>query len=41
VDVELLGKLRQRSVAPDGGERHLSLEGRGVVPAWSSVHGLS
>jgi threonine dehydrogenase-like Zn-dependent dehydrogenase len=41
VDVEVLGQLRHRSVALDGGKRHLSLEGRGVVPARSSAHGLS
>ena len=41
VDVELLGKLRQRSIALDGGKRHLRLEGRCVVPARSSAHGLS
>ena len=41
VNVELLGKLRQRSIALDGGKRHLRLEGRCVVPARSSPHGLS
>jgi hypothetical protein len=41
VDVELLGKLRNRPIAFDGGKRHLRLEGRCVVPACSSVHGLS
>lgn len=38
VDVELLGKLSQRSIALHGGERHLRLEGRRVVPACSSAH---
>ena len=41
VDVELLRKLSQRSIALDGGKRHLRLEGRCVVPARSSGHGLS
>jgi hypothetical protein len=41
VDVELLRKLHQRSVTLDGGKRHLRLEGRCVVPAGSSAHGLS
>jgi hypothetical protein len=41
VDVELLRKLSQRSIALDGGKRHLRLEGRCVVPARSSAHGLS
>ena len=35
------GKLHQRSVALDGGKRHLRLEGRCVVPARSSAHGFS
>jgi hypothetical protein len=41
VNVELLGKLSQRSIALDGGKRHLRLEGRCVVPPGSSAHGLS
>jgi hypothetical protein len=41
VDVELLGKLGQRSIAFDGGKRHLRLEGRCVIPPGSSAHGLS
>jgi hypothetical protein len=41
VDVELLGKLSYRPLALDGGKRHLRLERRCVVPARSSVHGLS
>ena len=41
VDVELLGQLRQRPIALDGGKRHLCLEGRCVVPARSSAHALS
>src|SRR6516165_9922810 len=39
MDVELLRKLCQCSIALDGGKRHLRLEGRCVVPAWSSWHG--
>jgi hypothetical protein len=39
-DVELLGKLSQRSIALHGGERHLRPEGRCVVPASSSAHSL-
>jgi hypothetical protein len=31
VNVELLGKLRQRSIALDDGKRHLRFEGRCVV----------
>ena len=38
---ELFRKLNQRSIALDGGKRHLSLEGRCVVPTGSSCHGLS
>lgn len=38
VDVELLGRLSQRSIALHGGQRHLRLEGRCVVPARSSAH---
>ena len=41
VDVELLSKLSQRSIALDRGNRNPRLEGRCVVPAWSSWHGLS
>ena len=41
MDIKLLSKLGQRSIALDGGKRHLRLEGRGVVPARSSAHGLS
>jgi hypothetical protein len=41
MDVELLGKLRNRSIALDRSEGHLRLEGRCVVPARSSRHGLS
>src|SRR5476651_909812 len=41
VDVEMLGQLGQRPIALDGGKRHLRLESRAVVPARSSVHGLS
>jgi hypothetical protein len=31
MNVELLGKLSQRSITLDGGKRHLRLEGRCVV----------
>jgi hypothetical protein len=41
MDVELLRQLSQRSIALDGRKRHLSLEGRCVVPARSSAHCLS
>jgi hypothetical protein len=41
VDIELLGKLSHRSIALDGGKRHLRLEGRCVVPACASAHALS
>ncbi len=41
MDVELLGKLRNRSIALDGSKCHLRLEDRCVVPARSSRHGLS
>ncbi len=41
MDVELLGKLSQCSIALDGGKRHFRLEGRCVVPARSSLHGAA
>jgi hypothetical protein len=41
MDVELLGKLSQRSITFHGGKRHLRLEARCVVPARTSGHGLS
>src|ERR1700731_5305645 len=41
VDVELLRKLSKGSIALQGRKRYLRLEGRRVVPARSSVHGLS
>ena len=41
VDVELLRKLSKCAIALDGSKRHLRLEGRCVVPARSSLHGLS
>jgi hypothetical protein len=41
MDVEMLGQLSYRPVTLDGGKRHLRLEGRRMVPARSSVHGLS
>ena len=36
--VELLSQLGQRPLALDGGQRHLGLESRAVVPARSSGH---
>src|SRR5258706_3475835 len=41
VNIEMLRQLSQRSVAVDGGERHLGLEYRCVVPALSSAHRFS
>jgi hypothetical protein len=41
VDVELFRQLSQRSIALDGGKRHLRLEGRCVVPTGSPAHCLS
>jgi hypothetical protein len=41
VDVELLRKLSQCSIAPNRGTRHLRLESRCVVAAGSSAHCLS
>ncbi len=41
VDIELRGKLCQRLLALHSGKRHLRLEGRAVVPAGSSRHGVS
>jgi hypothetical protein len=41
VNVELLGKLRQCPIALDGGKRPPRLESRCVVPARSSLQGLS
>jgi hypothetical protein len=41
VDVELLGQFSQRLLALDRGKRDFRLEGRTVVPARSSAHGLS
>jgi hypothetical protein len=41
MNVELLGNLHNGSIALDGSERHLRLEGRCVVPARSSRHDLS
>jgi hypothetical protein len=41
VNVELLRKLSQCSIALDGSKRHPRFEGRCVVPAWSSAHCLS
>src|SRR5690606_31722848 len=39
--VELLGQFHQCLLASNGGKRHLCLESRAVVPAWSSRHGIS
>src|SRR5690606_13824444 len=41
VHVELLGQFHQRLLTSNGGECHLCLETRAVVPAGSSRHGLS
>jgi hypothetical protein len=41
MDIEVLGQLSYRPITLDGSKRHLRLEGRRVVPARSSVHGLS
>jgi hypothetical protein len=41
MDVELLRKLRDRSIAFDGRNGYFSFESRCVVPARSSLHGLS
>src|SRR5713226_5014453 len=41
VNIEMLRQLSQRSIALDGGERHLGLEYRCVVPALSSAHRFS
>src|SRR3954451_16197668 len=41
VDVELLRQFGQHLLALDGGQSHLRLESRAVVPAWSSCHRLS
>src|SRR5690242_9867839 len=41
VNVELLSQLGQRLLAPDGGQSHLRLESRCVVPARSSGHCFS
>ena len=38
VDLELLRQLSQRSIALDGGKRHLRLEDRCGVPARSFAH---
>ena len=39
--VELLGQFGRRPLSLDDGKRHLRLEGRAMIPAWSSRHGLS
>jgi hypothetical protein len=41
VNVELLSQLSECSIAFDCRKRHLRFEGRCVVPARSSAHGLS
>src|SRR3954471_14162735 len=41
MNVELLCQLGQRLVASEGGQSHLRLESRCVVPARSFRHGLS
>src|ERR1019366_2752314 len=41
MNVKLLRQLRQRLLALHGSQRHLRLECRAVVPAWSSAHVLS
>jgi hypothetical protein len=41
VDIELGGQLGQRLLALHSRKRHLRLEGRAVVPAGSSGHGIS
>ena len=41
MNVERSASQSYRPVALDGGKRHLRVEGRCVVPARSSVHGLS
>src|SRR5687768_12940071 len=41
MNVELLSQLGQRLVASDGGQSHLRLESRCVVPARSFGHRLS
>src|SRR5258705_2556392 len=38
VNIEMLRQVSQRSIDIDGGERHLGLEYRCVVPALSSAH---
>src|SRR4051794_20028019 len=41
MDIELLRKLGQHLLALDGGQSHLRLESRAVIPARSSRHRLS
>ncbi|PZX09555.1 hypothetical protein LX81_04417, partial [Palleronia aestuarii] len=41
MDVEPIGRLGKRPLSLDGSKRHLRLEGRAVIPARSSRHGLS
>src|SRR5215211_8427864 len=41
MDIELLSQFGQRLLAPHGGQSHLRLKSRRMVPAWSSAHRLS
>src|SRR3954454_12351513 len=41
MDIELLRQFGQRLLALDGGQSHLGLESRAVIPARSSRHRLS
>ena len=41
VDIEFRGQLGQHLLALNSGKRHLCLESRAMVPAWSSRHGIS
>jgi hypothetical protein len=41
MNVEVLRQFSHRVLAPDGGQRHLRLECRCVVPAGSSAHRIS
>jgi hypothetical protein len=41
MNVELLGKLRNGSIALDGSKRHLRLEGQAFVPETPLYRGIS
>jgi hypothetical protein len=41
MNVEVLSQISDGAFAPDRGQSHFRLEGRCVVPAWSSGHCLS